>query len=69
MAGEKHDRYADVLALDAEIARYLDGRRVEAHPESLLQTVGRLYTRHKAAFWLIVAYLIVRGSILFLSGR
>jgi serine/threonine protein kinase len=69
MAQEKEDRYPDALALDAEIARYLDGRRVEAYPESPLQKTARLYARHKVAFWLIVAYLVVRGSILFFTGR
>jgi eukaryotic-like serine/threonine-protein kinase len=69
MAETKDDRYPDALALGAEIARYLDGNRVEAFPESLLQKGARLYARHKVAFWLIAAYLAVRGSILFFSGR
>ena len=69
MAREKRDRYAEALALHAEIARYLDGRRVEAYPESVPQMAARLYVRHKAAFWLIVAYLVVRGSVLFFTGR
>jgi serine/threonine-protein kinase len=69
MAEDKRDRYADALSLDAEIARFLDGRRVEAYPERPLQMAARLYSRHKAAFWLIVAYLVVRGSILFFAGR
>jgi len=69
MAADKRDRYTDAGALDVEIARYLDGRRVEAYPEGPLQKAARLYARHKAAFWLIVAYMVVRGSILFFSGR
>ena len=69
MAENKRDRYPNALALNAEIARYLDGRRVEAHPESALQTAARLYARHKAAVWLIAAYLAVRGSLLFFAGR
>ena len=69
MAPARGDRYADALALNAEIARYLDGRRVEAYPESLFQRAGRLYERHKVACWLIVAYLVVRGSVLFFTGR
>jgi len=69
MAVERRDRYPDALALDAEIARYLDGRRVEAYPESFPQLVARLYARHKVAFWLIVAYLAVRGTVLFFTGR
>ena len=69
MAEAKGDRYADALALNAEIARYLDGRRVEAYPESLIKKTARLYARHKVAFWLIVAYLVVRGSLLFFTSR
>ncbi len=69
MAEEKRDRYVDAVALGAEIARYLDGSRVEAYPESPLQKAARLYSRHKVACWLIVTYLAVRGSILFLTGR
>jgi serine/threonine protein kinase len=69
MAQDPNDRYSGAMALDAEIGRYLDGRRVEAHPESPLQKAARLYARHKAAVWLIVAYLVVRGSVLFFTGR
>jgi serine/threonine protein kinase len=69
MAEDKRDRYPGALALHDEIARYLDGRRVEAHPENLPQLAARLYARHKVAFWLIVAYLVVRGSVLFFTGR
>jgi serine/threonine protein kinase len=69
MAREKGDRYAEAMALHAEIARYLDGRRVEAHPESVTQMAARIYARHKAAVWLIVAYLVVRSSVLFFTGR
>lgn len=69
MATEQRDRYADAVALDAEIVRYLDGRRVEANPESFPQLAARLYARHKVAFWLLVAYLAVRGTVLFFTGR
>jgi serine/threonine protein kinase len=69
MARDKADRYPDAMALDAEIVRFLDGRRVEAHPESLPQRAARLYSRHKAAVWLIATYLAVRGFLLFFTGR
>jgi serine/threonine protein kinase len=69
MAEDKRDRYAGALALDAELARYLEGRRVEAYPEGPFQTAARLYARHKAAVWLIVAYLVARGFLLFFAGR
>jgi len=69
MAPSPEDRYHDVLALNAEISRFLEGRRVEAYPEGILGKAARLYTRHKVAFWLIVGYLAVRGLLLFFRGR
>jgi serine/threonine-protein kinase len=69
MAENKSARYENAVALDAELIRYLDGRRVAAYPERPLQTAARLYTRHKVAVWLIAAYVVARGSILFFAGR
>jgi len=69
MADDRDDRYPGALALNADVTRWLNGQRVDAYPESLLQKASRLYTRHKAAVWLIVTYLVVRGSILFFSRR
>jgi serine/threonine protein kinase len=69
MAADKQDRYPSAAAVSAEIARFLEGRRVEAHPENPLQMAARIYTRHRVAFWLIGAYLVVRGTILFFSAR
>ena len=69
MSGDKRDRYVSASALNAEIARYLEGRRVEAHPENPLQMAARIYARHRVAFWLVATYLVVRGTILFFSAR
>ncbi len=69
MAQDKRDRYPSALALGGDVARYLDGRPVTAYPENVFQRAARLYDRHKAAFWLIATYLVVRGSILFVSRR
>jgi serine/threonine protein kinase len=63
------DRYASALELGADVARFMDGRRVEAYPEGPLRRAARLYSRHRVAVWLIVAYLVVRGSILFFTRR
>jgi serine/threonine-protein kinase len=69
MAEAREERYPDAQALGVEIARYLDGRRVEAFPEGPLVKAARLYRRHRVAFWLIVTYLVVRGSVLLFTGR
>ena len=77
--------FGEVLVMDWGLAKLLDGRsgaeppvassehrpsrRVEAYPEGLLRKAARLYTRHRVAFWLIVAYLVVRGSVLFFTRR
>jgi serine/threonine protein kinase len=69
MAADKTGRYPSASALSKEIDRYLEGRRVEAHPENPIQMAARIYTRHRVAFWLIGAYLVVRGTILFFTAR
>jgi serine/threonine protein kinase len=69
MAESPGERYPNVLELEADVARHLDGRRVLAYPEPLAQRALRLYARHRTAFWLVVAYLVVRGSVLFFTGR
>lgn len=63
------DRYASALELGADVARFVDGERVLAYPEGPLRKAARLYSRHRVAVWLIVAYLVVRGSILFFTHR
>ena len=68
-AASPADRYSSVLEMSEEVSRFLDGRRVEAHPEGLAAKLARVYVRHQIAFWLIVAYLVVRGSVLFFTGR
>jgi hypothetical protein len=42
LAWAPSERYADAGALAADVARYLDGRRVEAHAYSTLELVRRL---------------------------
>jgi CDP-diacylglycerol--glycerol-3-phosphate 3-phosphatidyltransferase len=68
MAADRRDRYPNALSVDAEIARYLNGRRVEAYPESLLQKAVRLYSRHKAAVWLIVTDHFTAAFWLFIAA-
>ena len=63
------DRYASAVELGADLERFSDGRPVEAYPEGPLRRAARLYSRHRVAFWLIVAYVVVRGSILFFTRR
>jgi eukaryotic-like serine/threonine-protein kinase len=61
MARDRGARYPDVPALAADVTRLLDGERVEAHAEGLLERAGRLLRRHRVAVGLVAAYLLTRG--------
>jgi len=63
------ERYPSALDLAAEVTRHLDGRRVEAYREGLLERARRLYARHRVAFWLVATYLLVRGALLVFLRR
>ena len=63
------ERYPGALALAADVERYLDGLRVHAFREGIADRAARLYGRHKTAFWLVAAYLAVRGAMLAFLGR
>jgi serine/threonine protein kinase len=69
MAPDRAQRYEGALDLAREVARFLDGSRVEAYPEGVLDKTRRLYHRHRVAVWLIAAYLVVRGALLAFLGR
>jgi serine/threonine protein kinase len=62
------ERYPGALEVASDVVRYLDGLRVEAHPEGWGERAARLYGRHKVAFWLVFAYLAVRGALLFMGS-
>ena len=62
-------RYPGALELAADVTRYLDGARVQAHPEGWGERASRLYGRHRVAFWLVATYLVVRGTMLAVTGR
>lgn len=61
MAPDRDKRYPGVAALAADVARFLDGERVEAHAEGPLERAGRLLKRHRVAVGLVAAYLLTRG--------
>jgi hypothetical protein len=63
-ATDRSGRYPDVPALAADVARFLDGERVEAHAEGLLERSGRVLKRHRVAVGLVAAYLLARGLII-----
>jgi hypothetical protein len=60
------DRYANALELADEVARYLDGRSVTAYRERPLEVAARLISRHRTAFALVLAYILMRVALFFL---
>lgn len=69
MAEDPSARYANANELAAEVARFLDGQRVEAHRESPPERVVRFVSRHRAIVTLVVVYVVVRFLLFFLSRR
>ena len=58
------DRYQSVEALAADVRRFIDGDRVDAHPERLLEHAGRLVRTYKTPLALVVGYLVMRVLLL-----
>jgi eukaryotic-like serine/threonine-protein kinase len=69
MAASPENRYASVIALAADVSRYLDGLPVSARQETFLDQAGRFYRRHSVAILLIAAYLLMRVAILLFTRR
>lgn len=66
MAPEPGTRYPDVPALAADVERLLDGGRVEAYEENVLERAARLVKKHGVAVGLVATYLLVRGLFILL---
>jgi serine/threonine protein kinase len=68
MAVEPGGRYASVEDLSAEVARLLDGERVLAHREGVLDRARRFFARYRTPILIVLAYLVMR-AVLILYGR
>jgi serine/threonine protein kinase len=66
-ASARDDRYPDVPALAADVARFLDGERVEAHAEGVAGRALRVLRRHRVAAALVAIYLLTRGLFILLG--
>jgi eukaryotic-like serine/threonine-protein kinase len=62
-------RYASVLELSEDIARFLDGQPVRAYRESAFERAVRWISRNKTLAGLILTYLLVRTVIFFFTRR
>ena len=67
-AQARDDRYADAAALGADVLRFLDGERVLAHRETVIEKADRWLTRHRALVAMVLAYMVMR-AIVFLWAR
>lgn len=61
-------RYATMTDFAADIRRWMDGERVLAHREGLLERLGRFTARHQAVLLLLLAYVVLRTVILLWRG-
>jgi eukaryotic-like serine/threonine-protein kinase len=61
-------RYANVTALASDIAAYLDGVPVAAHPENFVDSARRFLQKHRLAIGLVLAYAAVRLLIQIFFG-
>ncbi|MBL9101990.1 MAG: protein kinase [Myxococcales bacterium] len=74
-ARDPADRYADAGALAADVAAYLDGRRVEAHRYTALEVALRFYRAWRVpvlvggAALVVIAALVVLGTLNLRSER
>jgi eukaryotic-like serine/threonine-protein kinase len=66
-ASDPHDRYDDVLALAADVDRFLAGEPVTASPERSIDRIVRFTRKHRAAIAIIVTYLTLRYLIAWIA--
>jgi len=69
MAPAPGDRYASAQQMSDDIERFLDGEPVHAHPENFLERALRLIDKHRVLVWLLAAYVLMRMTVLILTGR
>jgi eukaryotic-like serine/threonine-protein kinase len=62
-------RYRSAAELGADVANYLEALPVIAHREGLLERGRRLAARHRTALLLVLAYLVMRVTLLIVTGR
>jgi serine/threonine protein kinase len=69
MAADPNSRYQSAGEMAADAVHYLSGEPVRAHPEGLLERVGRIYARHRTAIVLVAAYLLMRVLFILFARR
>jgi serine/threonine protein kinase len=59
-------RYQTVQALADDVSRYLAGRAVDAHRETIVERLARFERRYRLPILLVLTYLVVRALMLWL---
>ena len=66
---DKSKRYASASQLGDEIRRHIDGMKVLAYDERLIERLGRWAGRNRFLLYLIIAYLLMRAFVVFFFRR
>jgi eukaryotic-like serine/threonine-protein kinase len=69
MAPDAAARYATAQQMSDDVDRFLDGLPVLAYREGVLERAGRFLVRNQTIAWLLLAYLVIRVTVLVLTGR
>jgi eukaryotic-like serine/threonine-protein kinase len=69
MAPDAGARYADATSLARDVAAFRAGEPVSAYRENLLERARRFGSRHSTAIMLVLAYLVMRITLLAVRGR
>ncbi len=68
LAHDPGDRYADALAFRDDLGRFQDGARVSAYRETPLDVALRFGRQYRTPILLVLAYLVMRMTILWWRG-
>ena len=69
MAANPADRYADVTSLARDVAAFRAGESVAAYQENIWERTRRVAMRYRTPILLVVAYLMMRITLLAFFGR
>lgn len=66
---EPERRYGSAQELGLDALRFLDGMRVSAHKESMVEVAGRFFANNRTLLLLVLTYAVVRFLVFFYSRR
>ena len=69
MAADAGARYPDATSLARDVAAFRAGEPVSAYRENLVERARRFGSRHSTAITLVLAYLVMRITLLAVRGR